>query len=234
MNAPLTLITGAAKGLGYETARLLAKRGHHVLIGARDATRGQAAAESLSDFGQVEFISLDITDADSISKAQQTIKHQHGRLDGLINNAAILMDHYQGTAATTTEQLTLTLQTNVIAVHAMIQAFVPLLRQSEFARVVNVSSGAGQLTEMLGSTWAPAYQISKAALNAVTRLWATELHPDGIPVNSVCPGWCRTDMGGDSAPRTPEQGAADIAWMLTDVPRDTTGQFFRNREEIAW
>lgn len=233
MNTPLTLITGAARGLGYATARFLAVQGHHVLLGARDAVRGQAA-EALSSHGKVEFIELDITDAASIAAAQQTIQQRHRRLDGLINNAAILLDHYQGVTATTTEQLMQTLQTNVVAVHALLQAFAPLLRQSQAARVVNVSSGAGQLTDMLGSTWAPAYQISKTALNAVTRIWATEFQADNIPVNSVCPGWCRTDMGGDGAPLTPEQGASGIVWMLTEAPRHLTGRFFRDREEIAW
>lgn len=234
MSAPIILITGAAKGLGFETARLLAEKGHHVLLGARDAERGKAAAETLSQNGQVEFIPLDVTTSKSIAAAQQTIQQKHGLLDGLINNAAILLDHYQGAAATTVDQLTQTLQTNVIAVHAMLQAFAPLLKQSNAARVVNVSSGAGQLRDMYGSTWAPAYQISKTALNAVTRIWATELHASGIPVNSVCPGWCKTDMGGDSAPRTAEQGASGIVWMLTEAPRDLTGRFFRDREEIAW
>lgn len=234
MNPPITLITGAAKGLGFETARLLAEKGHHVLLAARDPERGQQAAQKLQQHGTVQFIHLDVTSAVSIQSAQQTIQQAHGRLDVLINNAAILLDHYQGAAATTVDQLGQTLQTNVIAVHAMLLAFAPLLKKAEAARVVNVSSAAGQLNDMLGSVWAPAYQISKTALNAMTRIWATELQTFGIPVNSVCPGWCRTEMGGEGATRSPEEGASGIAWLADEASRDLTGKFFRDREEIVW
>ena len=234
MHTPITLITGAAKGLGFETARLLAQRGHHVLLGARDAERGEAAAAELRAFGRVEFILLDVTSMESIQAAEQRIQQEHGRLDVLINNAAILLDHYQAAAETTEEQLLQSLQTNVIGVHAMIRAFAALLKKSDKARVVNVSSGAGQLSDMLGSVWAPAYQISKTALNAVTRIWATEFQSDGIPVNSVCPGWCRTEMGGDGATRSPEEGAAGIVRLADEAARDSTGRFFRDCEEISW
>jgi NAD(P)-dependent dehydrogenase (short-subunit alcohol dehydrogenase family) len=234
MHTPITLITGAAKGLGFETARQLAQRGHHVLLGVRDAQRGVAAASELRAYGQVKFILLDVTSVASIQAAEQRIQQEYGRLDVLINNAAILLDHYQAAAETTEEQLLQSLQTNVIGVHTMIRAFAALLRKSDKARVVNVSSGAGQLSDMLGSVWAPAYQISKTALNAVTRIWATEFQSDGIPVNSVCPGWCRTEMGGDAATRSPEEGAAGIVWLADEAARDSTGRFFRDREEIPW
>lgn len=234
MHTPLTLITGAAKGLGFETARLLAQCGHHVLLGARDAQRGEAAASELRAYGQVKFILLDVTSVASIQAAEQRIQQEYGRLDVLINKAAILLDHYQAAAETTEEQLLQSLQTNVIGVHAIIRAFAALLKKSDMARVVNVSSGAGQLSDMLGSVWAPAYQISKTALNAVTRIWATEFQSDGIPVNSVCPGWCRTEMGGDGATRSPEEGAAGIVWLADEAALDSTGRFFRDCEEIPW
>lgn len=232
---PITLITGAAKGLGFETARLLVQAGHHVLIGARDATRGEAAAAQLKAEGEdVDFILLDVTDETSIQDAAATIGQRFGHLDHLINNAAILVDHYQGLTGTTTAQLVATLNTNVIGIHAMLLAFTPLLKKAKAARVVNVSSGAGQLNDMFGSVWAPAYQVSKTAVNALTNLWASEFRTAGIPVNSVCPGWCQTDMGGEGAPRTAEQGAASIAWMITDAPREWTAKFIRDRVEIPW
>ena len=230
----ITLITGAAKGIGFETAKLLARDGHHVLIGARDSAKGLAAEAMLEAEGlSAGFLALDVTSPESVAKAVDAVQQIHGRVDVLINNAAILLDHYQGAAGTTPSDLNQTLTTNVIGAHAVIQAFLPLLRNSPAARVINVSSGAGQLNDMFGSVWAPAYQVSKAALNALTRIWATELEKDGIPVNSVCPGWCQTDMGGAEASRTPEQGAASVAWLVT-ASRDLTGKFFRDGVELDW
>ncbi len=232
---PITLITGAAKGLGFATARILAQAGHHVLIGARDATRGEAAAAQLrAEGGTVDFVLLDVTNEASISATAQIVAERHGHLDHLINNAAVLLDHYGDASATTTAQLLTTLNTNVIGIHAMLVAFVPLLKQAVAARIINISSGGGQLNDMFGTVWAPAYQVSKTAVNALTNLWATELQSCGIPVNSICPGWCRTDMGGETATRSPEEGAADIAWHLTDAPREWTGKFYRQRAEIPW
>lgn len=231
----ITLITGAAKGLGFETARLLAKAGHHVYIGARDSSRGESAAAALRAEGlDVDFVLLDVTQEESIRAAAQLIHQRHGHLDHLINNAAILLDHYGSLTNTTAEQLAATLNTNVIGIHAMLLAFAPLLKKALAARVVNVSSGGGQLNDMVGSIWAPAYQVSKTAVNALTCLWATEFSEVGIPVNSVCPGWCRTDMGGEGAARSAEEGAAGIAWLITDAPREQTGKFFRDRAEIPW
>ena len=234
MDIPVSLVTGAARGIGLEVVRQLALRGHCVLLAARNADRGQAAAQQLSASGHVQFLPLDVTSPSSIEQAQQKVRQEFGRLDVLINNAAILLDHYQKPSETSVQQLQETLQTNVMAVHAMIQAFTPLLKASAAPRIINVSSGAGQLSGMQGSVWAPAYQISKTAVNAVTRVWATELSESNIAVNSVCPGWCRTEMGGEGAPRSPEEGAAGIVWLATEAAHQLTSRFFRDREEIAW
>ena len=231
----ITLITGAAKGIGFEAARMLAKEGHHVLVGARDQTKGNEAAEKLESEGlPAAFLSLDVDSENSIAKAVEAVQQIHGRLDVLINNAAILLDHYQGAEGTIPDDMERTLATNVVGVHSVIRAFLPLLRQSPAARIVNVSSGAGQLNDMFGSVWAPGYQVSKAALNALTRIWATELVKDHIPVNSVCPGWCRTDMGGEQASRTAEQGATSVCWLVTRASKDITGKFFRDGVELEW
>ena len=235
MTKKITLITGAAKGIGFETARLLAGEGHHVIICARKLDAATRAVRRLATDGMsVEALPLDVTDQASIDAAVASVEASHGRLDVLINNAAVLLDHYQGAAQTTTETLMSTFATNVAGAHAMISAFAPLLRKSDEARVINVSSGAGQLSGMTGSVWAPAYQISKTALNALMLLWATEFEKDGIPVNCVCPGWCQTEMGGQQAPRTAKQGAASVARLVLDFPRSVTGGFFRDGERLEW
>lgn len=237
------LITGASRGIGFEAARLLAAQGHTVLLTARDRERGQSAALALAaelaanpdpHKGSVHFLHLDVTSAGSIAGAVEHVRRHFGRLDVLVNNAAILRDHYMKASDVPPETLDQTLHTNVTAVHAMIGAFLPLLKASRGARVINLASGAGQLTWMFGKVWAPAYQISKAGVNAVTRIWATELQQDGIPVNSVCPGWCRTEMGGGAADRSADEGTAGILWLINEAPASVTGKFFRDQKELDW
>ena len=235
---PLTvLITGASRGIGFEAVRKFAELGHTVILSARDAERGRSAAEAVSAEahpGEVHFMHLDVTDESSIASAVEEVAERFGKLDVLVNNAAILRDHYVKPSDVTPQTLDQTLSTNVTAVHAMIGAFLPLLRASGRARVINLASGAGQLTWMFDKVWAPAYQISKAGVNAVTRIWATELKTDRIPVNSVCPGWCRTEMGGNDADRSAEEGTRGILWLATEAPLGTTGKFFRDRDELDW
>ena len=233
----IVLITGASRGIGFEAARLFAAEGHSVILSARDRQRGLSAVDALKaeDLpGSVHFLHLDVTDAASIAGAVEEVTEKFGKLDVLVNNAAILRDHYVKASEVAPDTLDQTLATNVTAVHAMIGAFLPLLRASGQARVINLASGAGQLTWMFDKVWAPAYQISKAGVNAVTRIWATELQPDGIPVNSVCPGWCRTEMGGEEADRSPEEGTSGILWLANEAPATVTGKFFRDQEELDW
>ena len=233
----IVLITGASRGIGFEASRLLAAQGHTVILSARDRDRGKSAVDAIEaekPDGEVHFLHLDVTTSESIAAAVARVTEQFGKLDVLVNNAAILRDHYVKASDVPPETLDQTLHTNVTAVHAMISAFLPLLRASGRARVINLASGAGQLTWMFDKVWAPAYQISKAGVNAVTRIWATELKDDGIPVNSVCPGWCRTEMGGAEADRSPEEGTAGILWLVNDAPATVTGRFFRDQEELDW
>jgi NAD(P)-dependent dehydrogenase (short-subunit alcohol dehydrogenase family) len=233
MDSKIILITGAAKGIGFEAAQQLAGRGHTVLAAARNVERGEAAVQKMP--GDARFLHLDVTSADSISGAVEEVTDSMGKLDVLVNNAAILLDHHTKPADVTPETVEQTLATNVTAVHAMIRAFLPLLKKSEHgASITNLSSGAGQLTRMFNQVWAPAYQISKAGLNAVTRIWATELQEDGIPVNSVCPGWCRTEMGGANADRSPDEGTAGIIRLATEADPSITGRFFRDEMEMDW
>lgn len=227
------LITGANKGIGHEIARQLAQRGFAVFIGARDMTKGREAAEELCAQGyEATFILLDVTDPVSIKHAVGTFSQKADHLDVLVNNAAILEDHGEDILKLNTEMLDRTLKSNVTGPILVTQDFLPYLNLSpNGARIINVSSGAGALNHM--STYAPAYSISKAALNAVTRQFAGALRGK-IAVNCVDPGWVRTDMGGSGASRPVEKGAETIVWLATDAPASETGKFWHDKQEVEW
>ena len=227
------LITGANRGLGLEVARQLADKNFHVLLTARRREAGEKAAASLQQSGaQISFVELDVASEESIRDAVPKIAAQIDHLDVLVNNAAILDDENLSVFETTAATLQKVLLTNTVGPLLVAQAFLPLLRKSKNGRIVNVSSSADSLHEM--GTYAPAYSISKAALNAVTRQLAAALQSNGIAVNSVCPGWVRTDMGGRHAPRPVERGAETIVWLATEAPQSLTGQFLRDRKAIPW
>ena len=219
------LITGANRGLGYEVARELSARGWKVIVTARRREQGAAAAAKLKN---ASFRELDITDAASVARAAKAVPE----LNVLINNAAIIEDGDQEILTIRPELVGRTIATNALGTLRVTQAFVPHLLKGSAGRIVNVSSGAGQLSDM--STWSPAYSISKTTLNSITCMLAAALKDKGIAVNSVCPGWCRTEMGGPSAPRSVEQGADGIVWLAADAPQDKTGLFWRDKEVIPW
>lgn len=228
----IALVTGANKGIGYEIARQLGQKGFHVLVGARRADAGQQATASLQkDGASAEFVEIDVSDRASIQKAAKAVAARIDHLDVLVNNAGIMEDK-KGVAEVDDDTLLRTLTTNTLGPLRVTQAFLPLLVKGPHASVVNMSSGLGQLNDM-GDTY-PAYSISKTALNAVTRQFAAALKDKRITVNSVCPGWVKTDMGGPNAPRTVEQGADTVTWLATEAPRDLTGQFLRDRNVIPW
>jgi len=229
-----TLITGASRGIGQEVATQLCARGQHVVVGARDKAAGEKTVAALKKSGgEASFLHLDVADEASINLAAQILKDTLPRLDVLINNAAILLDESTPLLDLAGETLMLTLRTNTLGPLRIAQTCMPLLRLSKAPRIVNVSSGAGSLTLM--NHWAPAYSISKTALNAVTRQLASVLSGKGVAVNSVCPGWVRTRMGGKSAPKSIEQGAETIVWLASDAPQSFTGKFFGDgKREIAW
>ena len=219
------LITGANRGLGYEVARELSARGWKVIVTARRREQGAAAAAKLKN---ASFRELDITDDASVARAAKAVPE----LDVLINNAAIIEDRDQDILTIRPELVGRTIATNALGTLRVTQAFVPHLLKGSAGRIVNVSSGAGQLSDM--GTWSPAYSISKTTLNSITCMLAAALKDKGIAVNSVCPGWCRTEMGGPSAPRSVEQGADGIVWLAADAPQDKTGLFWRDKEVIPW
>lgn len=226
---PVILITGATRGIGLAAAGLLSRRGARVIIGGRDADRAEAAALSLGN--GVEWVRLDLVDDVSLTAAATEIGRRHGHLDVLVNNAAILLDHYGSLLDLEPETLRETLETNVIGALRVTRAMRPLLDRAQAPRVINVSSGAGQL-EGEPQAWAPAYSISKTALNMLTQQLTAAL--PHFRINSMCPGWCRTEMGGAEAPRTPEEGAETLVWLALDAPDSLRGRFVRDREIIPW
>lgn len=225
----LILITGAARGIGFEAARQLVAQGHRVFLAARNRAAGQGAAQSLD--ADACFIELDVTDDASVRRAVAEVSKTGPHLDVLVNNAAVLLDGTGDIFSLTPDALHRTLDANLAGPLRLTQAFLPLLRRSSAPRIVNVSSGAGQLAGG-PQAWAPAYSISKTALNMLTRQFSGAL--PGVAVNSVCPGWCRTEMGGSAAPHSPAEGADTIVWLATKAPQGLTGKFLRDREPLDW
>jgi NAD(P)-dependent dehydrogenase (short-subunit alcohol dehydrogenase family) len=234
-NPKIALVTGANKGIGFEVARQLAREGFRVFLGARNEKAGEAAAKKLSqegkDEGNVFFLQIDVSNADSIKRAAEQFGKQADRLDALINNAGILLDNDKDVLTLTPDVFETTLRTNTLGVLLVSQAFAPFLRRSDNPRIVNVSSGGGQLTDGADG-WAPGYCISKTALNGVTVQLAAAL--PNFAVNSVCPGWVRTDMGGANATRSVAEGASGIVWLAVDAPQSLSGKFLRDRKTIEW
>jgi NAD(P)-dependent dehydrogenase (short-subunit alcohol dehydrogenase family) len=229
----IALITGANRGIGFETARQLASRGVHVVIGARQAADGQKGVDAIQEAGgKASALRMDVRDSGSIQAAARAFPRIADRLDVLVNNAGIYPDKGSSILTISRNQLAATFQTNTCGSVVVTQAFLPFLRKARGARVINVSSGYGQLSDL--SPDVPSYCLSKLALNGVTIMLAKALLGDGIAVNSMCPGWVRTDMGGSSAPRSVEEGADTAVWLATDAPPDLTGKFFRDRKEIPW
>src|SRR5256885_11157175 len=239
----IALVTGANKGIGFEVARQLARKGFHVFLGARNTEAGEAAVRKLNkegekeDYGKVHsgvavaFIKIDVSEPESIRRAAEEFSRKSDRLDTLVNNAGILLDDDKDVLTVAPELFETTLRTNTLGALLVSQAFVPFLKKSDAPRIVNVSSSGGQLTDGADG-WAPAYCISKTALNGVTVQLAAALPK--FAVNSVCPGWVRTDMGGANATRSVQEGADTIVWLASEAPQDLTGKFLRDRKEIPW
>jgi NAD(P)-dependent dehydrogenase (short-subunit alcohol dehydrogenase family) len=229
------LVTGANRGIGREVARQLAERGYSVLLTARDGAQANAAAEEIADAtgANVRGLELDVSDPQSIAAAVEAVRTDPGGLDVLVNNAGIGLDF--GTSGTEPDfdVIERTLQTNFYGAYRLTIALLSLLRASEHPRIVNVSSGMGGVAEMGG--WSPGYRVSKAALNAVTRILSTELQGDGFLINSACPGFVKTDMGGPMGAQKPvEDGAAGIVWLATLPDAGPTGGFFRDGQPVVF
>jgi NAD(P)-dependent dehydrogenase (short-subunit alcohol dehydrogenase family) len=226
--AELAVVSGANRGIGLEVVRQLAARGFDVVLGSRDLARGEAAARSLG-LANVDARQLDVADGESVARFAAALADEHPRLDVLVNNAAILYDTWAHARDADLAVVREALETNLFGAWRLTQALLPLLERSDNARVVNVSSGAGSLASMGGGT--PAYSVSKAALNALTRVLAGEL--PRMLINAVCPGWTATDMGGHGG-RPVEEGAASVVWAATLGRDGPSGGFFRDGQPLPW
>lgn len=237
---PIALITGANKGLGFETARQLGRLRHTVLLGARDHARGQQAAEQLCSEGvDAHFVPLDVTDPASILAAARLIEDRYGRLDVLINNAGVQLDDVPPSRLPE-EVLHRTLDTNVVGVVRTTQAMLPLLRRSAAARIVNLGSAMGSLTltsdpeNIRSNYWQLAYAASKAALNAVSVQFANELRAEGIKVNVADPGYVATDLTGHQGFNSLEDGALPVVRLATLPPDGPTASFHNLTDRTPW
>jgi NAD(P)-dependent dehydrogenase (short-subunit alcohol dehydrogenase family) len=231
----VALVTGANRGIGREVSRQLAQRGYEVLLSARDGEAATTAAEEIARAtgATVRPLTLDVADPDSIERAAEQVSRDPGRLDVLVNNAGIGSDFGVSGTAPDFEAIEMALRTNFYGAYRLTIALLGLLRQSASPRIVNVSSGMGGVAEMGG--WSPGYRVSKAALNAMTRILSTELAGEGFLVNSACPGFVATDMGGPmGATKTVEDGAAGVVWLATLPDDGPTGGFFRDGRPVAF
>ena len=229
----LAAVTGGNRGIGFQICRDLAKEGFKVILTARDLEKGLDAAEKLKDEGlDVKFYQLDISNIDSIENFYQTVVNDFGKLDVFINNAAILPEPISSGLSAGHQEIKETIETNVYGPIALCQKFIPLMIKKNYGRIVNLSSGLGQLKEMGGGYFA--YRVSKTALHAVTKIFASETSGYDIQINCVDPGWVKTDMGGSGATSTPEEGAATPVWLSSRPKGEPSGMFYKDRKIIDW
>jgi len=236
----VAVVTGANRGLGLETCRQLGRMRYRVVLAARNSARAQQAAQSLAEEGlEVTPCELDITDEEGVERLRGLLEQSFERLDVLVNNAGVFPDargsgrpQESSVFNAPLDQVRGTFEVNALGPLRLAQALVPMMRRARYGRIVNVSSGMGQLCDM-GGCFA-GYRLSKTALNAVTRIVAAETAGDNILVNSVCPGWVRTAMGGANAERSVEEGAKGIVWAATLPDGGPSGGFFRDGQPLSW
>jgi NAD(P)-dependent dehydrogenase (short-subunit alcohol dehydrogenase family) len=229
----VAVVTGANRGIGLETCRQLSQGGIFTILTSRDENKGKAAVEALSEEGG-ELIShqLDITDLESVNRLSSFVSKEYGQCDILVNNAGVFLDRGKSIFEVPVEIIQDTLEINAFGALNMCRALLPLMKKHDYGRIVNVSSGMGMISTLSG--YSSAYRLSKVLLNAMTRIMADEVKEKNIKVNTMDPGWVRTDMGGPSAPRSPAQGADTVVW-LANLPADgPTGGFFGDRQPIPW
>lgn len=228
----IAVVTGGNRGIGLAICRQLAQLGYQIVLTSRDEVQGLGAQQRLvAEGAEVGYHPLDVTDAESVHRLAEVLQQAYGRVDVLVNNAGVMLDDRDVLEADL-DIVRATMETNVYGPWQLTQALVPLMQQHGYGRIVNLSSGMGQLSGM--GSHRPAYRLSKTALNALTRILAAELQGSNILVNSMSPGWVRTDMGGPSAPRSVEEGADTAVWLATLPDDGPTGGFFQDRKPIPW
>ena len=236
----VAVVTGGNRGIGLEICRQLAGKGILVILTSRDQKEGLKACEELQrDELSVRHHLLDVTHAGSIENLAMFMSKEFGRCDILVNNAGIFPDVNEADRSdqgsifkVRIDMMNKGMTTNVYGPVLLSQALVPLMKRNNYGRIINMSSGLGQLSDMGGGY--PSYRFSKVAINALTRMLNDELDGVNILVNSMCPGWVKTRMGGSQAPRSVEQGADTAVWLATLPDNGPRGKFFRDRTEIAW
>lgn len=229
----IAVVTGANRGIGYETCRQLSQQGIVTVLTSRDESKGKAALDTLQEEGG-DLIShqLEVTDLESVHRLGAFIAEEFGRCDILVNNAGVFLDRGKSIFEVPIEILQETLEINSFGALNMCRTFLPLMEVNDYGRIVNVSSGMGMISTLSGHS--SAYKLSKVLLNAMTRIMADEVKEKNIKINTMDPGWVRSDMGGPSAPRSLTQGADTIVW-LANLPADgPTGGFFGDRQPIPW
>ena len=229
----IALVTGGNRGIGLEICRQLVQENIFVILTARSESKGKEACKSLKESeSKIIFHQLEMTDVNSIINIVEFVKSKFGRLDILINNAGILIDENQSALKVSMNIIKETFETNLIGPYKLIQSFIPLMKQNNYGRIINVSSGMGSFAEM-GSGYA-GYRISKTALNAMTKILANELAGSNILINSMSPGWVKTDMGGPNADRTVQEGADTAIWLSILPNGGPSGKFYRDKKVIDW
>ena len=236
----IAVVTGANRGIGFEICRQLAERGHQVILTSRDEGKGIAACRQLKRKAfPIRYHQLDVRHQDSVDRFKMSMVQEYGRCDILVNNAGIFPDadnassqEWPSVMDVPIDTVRAAMETNVYGPMRLCQALVALMRKNNYGRIVNLSSGMGQLADMGG--YCPGYRISKTGLNALTRILSEELKDYNILVNSMCPGWVKTDMGGPEATRELPEGADTAVWLATLPDDGPWGKFFRDRKEIAW
>ena len=229
-NERLALVSGGNRGIGLEVCRQLAERGYAVVMGSRDEEKGRVAVEGLK--WNVIPHQLDVADAGSVDRTAAFLEDEFGRLDILVNNAGISNDEGQRGVDADLDRVKESLEANLFGAWRLCEMAIPLMRRNGYGRIVNVSTGLAALEDMGGGS--PGYRVSKTALNALTRILASELRGSGILVNAVNPGWVQTDMGGSGATRSVEEGAEALVWAATLPNSGPTGGFFQDRRPVPW
>jgi NAD(P)-dependent dehydrogenase (short-subunit alcohol dehydrogenase family) len=229
-NERLALVSGGNRGIGLEVCRQLVERSYSVVMGSRDEEQGRTAAARLPDGVIVR--QLDVADPESVDRLSRSIEEEFGRLDILVNNAGISNDEGQRGVDADLDRVKESLEANLLGAWRLCEMAIPLMRRNGYGRIVNVSTGLAALEDMGGGS--PGYRVSKTALNALTRILASELRGSGILVNAVNPGWVQTDMGGSGATRSVEEGAEALVWAATLPNSGPTGGFFRDRRPVPW
>ena len=232
------IVTGANRGVGRGIAKQLVLLGYRVILTSRDELKGEQTLDELKQEigtktpGDIIFHQLDVTNYESIKRLRDFIVSEYAAADVLVNNAAVLLDQYGRVLQTPPDVFRITMETNVYGPLVLCQMFIPMMLERNYGRVVNVSSGAGQVENMINDM--AAYRLSKIALNGLTLTLANSVEGTNVLVNAGCPGWVRTEMGSPDAPRSAEEGAEGIVWLATLPTNGPNGGFFRDKQLIPW